>query len=407
MNYITEIRLFNEWLETHDISPPAFALWHGLMYIAWRGGWQPEFTVPVSVIMFRTGLCRSAVYKERILLRDEGLIEFKENAGRLSAAYRIIGFEEKLASIIRTQQDGETSTIRTQTENPPETSAVVSTIQTQPETQGGKASIIRTQPETQNENPPEASTVVSTIRTQPETQNGKASTIRTQSWTQNENPPEASTVVSTIRTQPETQTKPPDGEIKDRALFDSDLPNEDDGCRDLSQPETDPYISIYINKDRDKGGYGGKKKNGDGDNGNVDDAGSKSPSPKKRNAGFDLSFIGDEVWEGLVESWLDYKRSRSENYKSELSVKKFHTMLRNYSRGDPGLARQIIDKSIANNWAGIFELSPDDGKARNQSAVAARPATGQRIGQIKQPEDEERRRRLLEKFGRSGDTEKK
>jgi hypothetical protein len=112
-----------------------------------------------------------------------------------------------------------------------------------------------------------------------------------------------------------------------------------------------------------------------------------------------LSFIGDEAWEALVESWLDYKRSRSENYKSDLSVKKFHTMLRNYSRGDPGLARQIIDKSIANNWAGIFELAPDDGKARNQSAaVAARPATGQHIGQIKQPEDEERRQKLLAKF---------
>jgi hypothetical protein len=110
-----------------------------------------------------------------------------------------------------------------------------------------------------------------------------------------------------------------------------------------------------------------------------------------------------------VESWLDYKRSRSENYKSELSVKKFYTMLRNYSRGDPQLARQIIDKSIANNWAGIFEPAPEDSKPRNQSTmtgVTSRPATGQHIGQIKQPEDEERRRKLLEKFGRPSDKEK-
>jgi hypothetical protein len=383
MNYLTEIRLFNEWLETHDISPPAFALWHGLMYIAWRSGWQPEFTVPVSVIMFRTGLCRSAVYKERNLLRDEGLIEFNENAGRQSAAYRIIGFEERLASIIRTQQDGEASTIRTQpqtqTENPSEASTVVSTIRTQPEIQSGEASIIRTQSWTQNENLPEASAVVSTMRTQPETQNGEA---------------------STMRTQLETQTEPPDAENPAKTVSDSDLAKEDTENLDLVKNENDPYISIYINKDRDKGGYRGKKR--------KEDETTDLKSPKKGKAGFDLSFIGEEVWEALVESWLDYKRSRSENYKSELSVKKFYTMLRGYSRGDPKLARQIIDKSIANNWAGIFEPAPEDSKPRNQSTVGitARPATGQHIGQIKQPEDEERRRKLLEKFGSSGNKDK-
>ena len=92
----------------------------------------------------------------------------------------------------------------------------------------------------------------------------------------------------------------------------------------------------------------------------------------------------------MVKTWLDYKQSRGEKYKSELSIKKFHTMLRNLSRGDPDLAAQIIDKSIANNWAGIFELTE-----RTSPSVS-----GQRIGQIKQPADEERRRRLLENFGR-------
>ncbi len=102
-----------------------------------------------------------------------------------------------------------------------------------------------------------------------------------------------------------------------------------------------------------------------------------------------IDFIHETEWRELVESWLEYKRSRNENYKSELSVKKFHTMLRNYARGDPALARTIIDKSIANNWAGIFAPTPTADKA---------PATGQRIGQIKQPEDDERRRKLLDKF---------
>jgi DNA-binding transcriptional ArsR family regulator len=314
MNYLTEIRLFNEWLETSEVSTSAIALWYALMHIANRSGWREELCIPVSALCLRTKLSRSAIYKERNTLRECGLIDFDVGDGRQSSTYRIIGFEERFVSTL------------------------VSTGATQRETQT----------ENRDENEREASTIVSTTDTQECTQN-----------VENHQP---STVVSTTRTQPETQNE-----------F-------------VSTTTTQP-CTIYKQKDISLDGNQEKKK------GVV--------RGKKRNAGFDLSFIGDEMWEGLVESWLEYKRSRSENYKSELSVKKFHTMLRNLSRGDPALARQIIDKSIANNWAGIFELSPDDGKSRNQIGQASRsdrPATGQRIGQIKQPEDEERRRKLLEKF---------
>lgn len=118
--------------------------------------------------------------------------------------------------------------------------------------------------------------------------------------------------------------------------------------------------------------------------------GGKKSAATQHQDTFDLTFIADPRWLELVKTWLDYKQSRGERYKSELSIKKFHTMLRNLSRGDPDLAAQIIDKSIANNWAGIFELTE-----RTSPSVS-----GQRIGQIKQPADEERRRRLLENFGR-------
>ena len=77
-------------------------------------------------------------------------------------------------------------------------------------------------------------------------------------------------------------------------------------------------------------------------------------------------------------------------------------MLRNLSRGDPALAAKIVDKSIARNWAGVFEMNAGD--SISGGSHGAKPAAGQRIGQIKQPEDEERRRKLLDKFGRSGDT---
>ena len=344
MDYPTEIRLFNEWLETNDVTTSGIALWHTLAYLASRSGGGSSQCIPLSVIMARTKMSRSSVYRERESLRRHGLIDFDVGDGRQSTGYRIIGFEERVTSRVVSHTETQAGT---QTPKSVEPSRV--------------ASLTGTQGGTQNDRP---SRVTSHTETQAETQSPKTD--------------EASRVASHTETQRGTQAEPPDGEMQGRAVSDSNLPNNDADCRDLSQPETTPYISIY--KERDKKDIGGIR-------------------GKKKNAGFDLSFIGDEVWEGLVESWLDYKRSRSENYKSELSVKKFHTMLRNYSRGDPGLARQIIDKSIANNWAGIFELMPDDGKPRSQSAgVAARPATGQRIGQIKQPEDDERRQKLLAKF---------
>ena len=348
MNYLTEIRLFNEWLETNDVTTSGIALWHTLAYLASRNGGESSLFIPLSVIMARTKMSRSSVYRERESLRRHGLIDFDVGDGRQSTGYRIIGFEERVTSRVVSHTETQAGT---QTPKSAEPSRV--------------ASLTGIQGGTQNDRP---SRVESHVVSHTETQAG----------TQSPKTDEASRVASHTETQRGTQIKPPDGEISDRAVSDSDFEKSDDECRDLSQPETGPYISIY--KERDKKDIGGIR-------------------GKKKNAGFDLSFIGDEVWEGLVESWLDYKRSRSENYKSDLSVKKFHTMLRNYSRGDPGLARQIIDKSIANNWAGIFELAPDEGKPRSQSSgVAARLVTGQRIGQIKQPEDDERRRKLLEKF---------
>jgi hypothetical protein len=339
MNYLTEIRLFTEWLETSEVNTSGIALWYALMHIANRSGWKSELCIPVSALCLRTKLSRSAIYKERRALCDHGLIDFDVGDGRQSTTYRIIGFEERFVSTL--------------------------------------VSATRTQRETQTENPdedePEASTVVSATKTQECTQNGENH--------------EPSTVASTTRTQPETQND-----------FVSTTRTQQ--CTIYKQKD----ISLDKNQENKKGDYKGKKRNGE------------LLLEKKidKKAGFDLSFIGDEVWEGLVESWLEYKRSRSENYKSELSVKKFHTMLRNYSRGDPTLARRIIDKSIANNWAGIFELhdsatttfGSDSGNQLSRSGRGHRPAAGQRIGQIKQPEDEERRRKLLEKFGRSGGTGK-
>ena len=80
-----------------------------------------------------------------------------------------------------------------------------------------------------------------------------------------------------------------------------------------------------------------------------------------------------------------------------MSAKAFLTSIKNLSGNDPKVAQAIIERSMANNWAGLFPLSGQSARGHPPNA----PATGQRIGQILQPETEEHRQSILEKF-RSG-----
>ena len=75
----------------------------------------------------------------------------------------------------------------------------------------------------------------------------------------------------------------------------------------------------------------------------------------------DFDFISDEFLEAF-SLWLEYKKDRRENYKSEKSLKACYNKLVKLSKGNPMIASQIIDEAIANNWAGFFELK----KNRNE-----------------------------------------
>lgn len=51
MNYMTEIKLFYERLETYPLSSAAIALWHALMFTANRCGWAEEFSASLGLLM--------------------------------------------------------------------------------------------------------------------------------------------------------------------------------------------------------------------------------------------------------------------------------------------------------------------------------------------------------------------
>jgi hypothetical protein len=92
MNYIAEIKMFYDWLETNRISDSAIVLWHALMHINNKSGWKPEFAVAISTIENKTSLSKSSIIRARNILQQAGRIKFRSRDGQQSAIYSIVAF---------------------------------------------------------------------------------------------------------------------------------------------------------------------------------------------------------------------------------------------------------------------------------------------------------------------------
>ena len=116
------------------LTASGIALWYAFMFMAYCSGWPTEVTIPVSALCLRSKLSRSAVYKERNVLRNYGLIDFDTASGRRSTRYRIRSFEARLVAT-------EMSATRTQTETgviiPAEDTSEMSTVVSTSRTQTG------------------------------------------------------------------------------------------------------------------------------------------------------------------------------------------------------------------------------------------------------------------------------
>lgn len=299
MNYMTEIKLFYDWLETHQLTPASISLWHGLMFIANRSGWKSPLYISASLIEFRTGITRSTLKRERKKLVEAGLITVEFGKGRGRTSYRLRSLTEHFVAQIEPQNEP----------------------QQEP------------QPINNDE-----------------------------------------TVHFAVHSEP--QSVPPI--IHKLNYTESNKENIKESLGEMEVgAEAPPSLSL---EKREKEKSCGKKEK------------------EKKAPHLDTEAILQTIeppWREVMRTWLEYKRLRKESYKSEIGVRKCLTMLRNLSGGNPQTAAAIIDQSIANNWAGLFELK------RSVYTPRGQPATGQHIGQIKQPETEEQKNRILEKFGKS------
>jgi hypothetical protein len=95
------------------------------------------------------------------------------------------------------------------------------------------------------------------------------------------------------------------------------------------------------------------------ENDNENDIDKESPNGDKKiipkNKEVDLSFVSED-FKGIFKEWLEYKRERKENYKSEKSLKMCYNRLLTLSGNDCNKARLVVEQSIASNYAGLFEL---------------------------------------------------
>ena len=84
----------------------------------------------------------------------------------------------------------------------------------------------------------------------------------------------------------------------------------------------------------------------------------------------DLSFLQKDFIP-IVEKWLLYKKEKKQEYKGQTSINTFCKKLIEYSNGEPIIAEAIIEQSIANNWAGIFELKNNNNGNKQQNGLDA------------------------------------
>lgn len=292
MNYLTEIKLFYDWLETHSLSANGIVLWHGVMQIASRSGWQNPIEIPSSLLETRTHLERTTIFRARSQLVEQGLLKVHSPGGRSHCAYTIVPFSQPVVLQNATQ-------------------------------------ITRS-----------GDNIVSQIALQ----------SATQSATQNNGTPL----------------------ISNKTKLDSDKEKEVAG-----KPAP---ISTDSKSQREKS--------------------SEQKEKTKRTLFYHANWLEsiEEPWRGIMQQWFDYKRTRKESYRNEMGAKKCLTMLRNLSGGNAEIAQRIIDQSMANNWAGLFALR--EGGVRGHPPETRQ--YGQRIGQIVQSDDEQKRQRYIEKLKNAG-----
>ena len=98
----------------------------------------------------------------------------------------------------------------------------------------------------------------------------------------------------------------------------------------------------------------------------------KEKKEKKENNNEDWILKVDDKFKDTVSMYLDYRKGRKESYKTEKSFMLMVNKLIQMSGNNPIIAKQIVEQSMINNWAGLFELKTKNTKSYEQTTGKAR-----------------------------------
>jgi hypothetical protein len=71
---------------------------------------------------------------------------------------------------------------------------------------------------------------------------------------------------------------------------------------------------------------------------------------------YNFDFINGSELKEIFLNWIEYKKQRKETYKTQKSLELCFSKLVKFSENKKSLAEQIINDSMANNYAGFFEV---------------------------------------------------
>ncbi len=83
MNYIAEIKRFYDRQLSENLSAGQIALWHALIEISNRNGWQEWFSAPIETLVLMSGQTRQSVYKSLQKLQQSGYISVDKKRYKL------------------------------------------------------------------------------------------------------------------------------------------------------------------------------------------------------------------------------------------------------------------------------------------------------------------------------------
>ena len=106
-------------------------------------------------------------------------------------------------------------------------------------------------------------------------------------------------------------------------------------------------------------------------------AGFKEGYKGKHRDDWDLSFCRED-FAPIMFDWLGYKKERKESYKSQKSIIACYRKLFELSDGNADVAVEIINQSMANNWAGLFQLK-DNGNGKRTGVKGGQRQSGYTI----------------------------